>query len=48
MLKVLDVEGAVCRVAKGWERTDSTWTYDAERHLRVAAARKAEQAAMLD
>ena len=48
MLKVLDVEGAVRRVAKGWERTDTTWTYDAERHLRVAAARKAEQAAMLD
>jgi ATP-dependent DNA helicase RecQ len=48
MLKVLDVEGAVRRVAKGWERTDAAWTYDAERHLRVAAARKAEQAAMLD
>jgi ATP-dependent DNA helicase RecQ len=48
MLKVLDVEGAVRRAAKGWERTDTTWTYDAERHLRVAAARKAEQAAMLD
>ena len=48
MLKVLDVEGAVRRVAKGWERADTTWTYDAERHLRVAAARKAEQAAMLD
>ena len=47
MLKVLDVEGAVRRVAKGWERADTPWTYDAERHLRVAAARKAEQAAML-
>jgi ATP-dependent DNA helicase RecQ len=47
MLKVLDVEGAVRRVTGGWERTDTTWTYDAERHLRVAAARKAEQAAML-
>ena len=47
MLKVLDVEGAVRRVTGGWERTDATWTYDAERHLRVAAARKAEQAAML-
>ncbi|HWJ53965.1 MAG TPA: helicase-related protein [Propionibacteriaceae bacterium] len=47
MLKVLDVEGAVRRVAKGWERTDAPWIYDADRHQRVAAARKAEQAAML-
>jgi ATP-dependent DNA helicase RecQ len=47
MLKVLDVEGAVRRVAGGWERTDAPWTYDADRHQRVAAARKAEQAAML-
>jgi ATP-dependent DNA helicase RecQ len=47
MLKVLDVEGAVRRVAKGWERTGAPWTYDADRHQRVAAARKAEQAAMV-
>jgi ATP-dependent DNA helicase RecQ len=47
MLKVLDVEGAVRRVSRGWERTDLPWTYDADRHRRVAAARKAEQAAML-
>ena len=47
MLKVLDVEGAVRRVAGGWERTDAPWSYDADRHQRVAAARKAEQAAML-
>jgi len=47
MLKVLDVEGAVRRVAKGWERTDTDWTYDADRHQRVAAARKGEQAAIL-
>jgi ATP-dependent DNA helicase RecQ len=47
MLKVLDVEGAVRRVTGGWERTDGPWTYDADRHQRVAAARKAEQAAML-
>jgi ATP-dependent DNA helicase RecQ len=47
MLKVLDVEGAVRRVTGGWERSDAPWTYDADRHHRVAAARKAEQAAMI-
>jgi ATP-dependent DNA helicase RecQ len=47
MLKVLDVEGAVRRVSRGWEQTDLPWTYDADRHQRVAAARKAEQAAMV-
>jgi ATP-dependent DNA helicase RecQ len=47
MLKVLDVEGAVRRVTGGWERTDGPWTYDGDRHQRVAAARKAEQAAMV-
>jgi ATP-dependent DNA helicase RecQ len=47
MLKVLDVEGAVRRVRGGWERTDGSWSYDGDRHQRVAAARKAEQAAML-
>ena len=47
MLKVLDVEGAVRRVAGGWERTDAPWAYDGDRHQRVAAARKAEQAAMV-
>jgi ATP-dependent DNA helicase RecQ len=47
MLKVLDVEGAVRRVPGGWERTDAPWAYDGDRHQRVAAARKAEQAAMV-
>jgi ATP-dependent DNA helicase RecQ len=47
MLKVLDVEGAVRRVTGGWERTDAPWSYDADRHQRVAAARQAEQAAMM-
>ncbi len=47
MLKVLDVDGAVRRVARGWERTEAPWTYDADRHARVAAARAAEQRAML-
>jgi ATP-dependent DNA helicase RecQ len=46
LLKVLDVEGAVRRVSGGWERTDAPWSYDGDRHQRVAAARKAEQAAM--
>ncbi len=48
MLKVLDVDGAVRRVSRGWERTETPWTYDADRHARVAAARAAEQRAMLD
>ncbi len=48
LLKVLDVEGAVRRVAKGWQRTGAPWAYDAARHRRVAAARAAEQQAMLD
>jgi ATP-dependent DNA helicase RecQ len=47
MLKVLDVEGAVRRERGGWVRTGAPWAYDAERHARVAAAREAEQAAML-
>jgi ATP-dependent DNA helicase RecQ len=47
MLKVLDVEGAVRRERGGWARTGAPWVYDAERHARVAAAREAEQAAML-
>jgi ATP-dependent DNA helicase RecQ len=47
MLKVLDVEGAVRRVARGWERTGAPWTYDAGRHRRVAAARKGEREAMV-
>jgi ATP-dependent DNA helicase RecQ len=47
MLKVLDVEGAVRRERGGWTRTGAPWTYDEERHARVAAAREAEQAAMV-
>src|SRR5918994_435084 len=47
MLKVLDVEGAVRRVTGGWERTQAPWSYDTDRHQRVAAARTAEQAAMV-
>ncbi|GAA4090123.1 RecQ family ATP-dependent DNA helicase [Nonomuraea soli] len=47
MLKVLDVDGAVRRVKGGWEATGEEWSYDSERYARVAAARAAEQEAML-
>jgi len=48
MLKVLDVDGAVKRVAGGWTATGQAWAYDADRYARVAAARTAEQQAMRD
>ncbi|HEY6932453.1 MAG TPA: DEAD/DEAH box helicase [Marmoricola sp.] len=48
MLKVLDVDGAVRRVQGGWVATGREWRYDQERYDRVAAARREEQAAMLD
>jgi ATP-dependent DNA helicase RecQ len=48
LLKVLDVEGAVRRLDGGYLRGDPTWTYDADRYRRVTAARRDEQAAMLD
>ncbi|GIJ26305.1 ATP-dependent DNA helicase RecQ [Micromonospora qiuiae] len=47
MLKVLDVDGAVRRVRGGWLATGEPWVYDAARLRRVAAARAAEQQAML-
>src|SRR5215218_8823005 len=47
LLKVLDVEGAVRRVDGGYVRGDAGWAYDADRYRRVTAARRAEQAAML-
>jgi ATP-dependent DNA helicase RecQ len=47
MLKVLDVDGAVRRVAGGWTATGVPWEYDAERYRRVHEAREREQAAML-
>lgn len=47
MLKVLDVDGAVQRVAGGWAATGQPWDYDADRYARVAAERAREQAAML-
>jgi ATP-dependent DNA helicase RecQ len=48
MLKVLDVDGAVRRVQGGWTATGADWEYDQERYDRVAAARRDEQAAMLE
>ncbi|MCF7547734.1 RecQ family ATP-dependent DNA helicase [Pseudonocardia sp. WMMC193] len=48
LLKVLDSDGAAKRVKGGWIGTGAEWVYDAERHQRIAAARKAEQQAMLD
>ena len=47
MLKVLDVDGAVRRVAGGWAATGQPWEYDAERYQRVEVARLAEQDAMV-
>jgi len=46
MLKVLDVDGAVRRVAGGWVATGTPWQHDTQRYARVAAARTAEQDAM--
>lgn len=48
MLKVLDVDGAVRRVAGGWTATGQDWAYDADRYTRVRQTREAEQQAMLD
>ncbi|QBE49191.1 RecQ family ATP-dependent DNA helicase [Leucobacter triazinivorans] len=48
LLKVLDVDGSVRRVSGGWVSTGQGWSYDAERYGRIAAARTAEQRAMLD
>jgi ATP-dependent DNA helicase RecQ len=48
MLKVLDVDGAVRRVQGGWTATGQPWVYEQERYDRVAAARRDEQAAMLE
>jgi ATP-dependent DNA helicase RecQ len=48
MLKVLDVDGAVRRVQGGWTATGQEWAYEQERYDRVAAARRDEQAAMLE
>ncbi|MCA1689320.1 MAG: RecQ family ATP-dependent DNA helicase, partial [Actinobacteria bacterium] len=47
MLKILDVEGAVCRAGRRWQSVPGAdWTYDAERYRQVTALRRAEQDAM--
>jgi ATP-dependent DNA helicase RecQ len=46
MLKVLDVDAAVKRVAGGWTATGKPRVYDAARYARLAAERSAEQQAM--
>lgn len=48
VLKVLDVDGAVRRVAGGWIGTGVPWAYDRERYQRLDQARRREQLAMLD
>jgi ATP-dependent DNA helicase RecQ len=48
VLKVLDVDGAVRRVAGGWIGTGVPWAYDQERYQRLDQARRREQRAMLD
>jgi ATP-dependent DNA helicase RecQ len=48
LLKVLDVDGAVRRVPGGWVSTGQPWAYDRDRYERIAAAREAEQQAMLE
>ncbi|KQR51953.1 recombinase RecQ [Leifsonia sp. Leaf336] len=48
LLKVLDVDGAVRRVPGGWISTGRPWAYDRERYERIAAAREAEQRAMIE
>jgi ATP-dependent DNA helicase RecQ len=48
MLKVLDVQGAVEQVDKGWRRTTQEWEYPSDRVARVTAQRRSEQAAMHD
>lgn len=48
LLKVLAVDGAVQYVQGGWIGTGRPWVYDQERYDRIAAARVAEQNAMLE
>ena len=48
LLKVLDADGVVRRVAGGWAATGAPWVYDEERYTRIAAAREQEQRAMLE
>jgi ATP-dependent DNA helicase RecQ len=47
LLKVLDVDGAVDRVAGGWSSAGRPWDYDAQRYEGLALARQREQDSML-
>jgi ATP-dependent DNA helicase RecQ len=47
LLKILDVDGAVERVDRGWVRTGTPWVFDQERVARIEQARDAEADAML-
>lgn len=47
-LKILEVEGAVYREGTRWFRSAQRWRYPTERVQSVTAARRAEQAAMLE
>ncbi len=42
LVKVLAVDGAVRRVAAGWEGTGQSWAYDHERYAALLAAREHE------
>jgi ATP-dependent DNA helicase RecQ len=46
MLKVLEVEGAIERVERGWRRGAEPWAYDEARVETVTALRRDEQEAM--
>ena len=48
LLKVLDVDGAVQRVSRGWVATGRSWEYDAERYENILRLRREEQQSMLD
>jgi ATP-dependent DNA helicase RecQ len=48
MLKVLEVEGAIERTERGWQRTLAPWAYDEDRVRRVTEQRRTEQAAMVE
>ncbi|NYE95791.1 ATP-dependent DNA helicase RecQ [Psychromicrobium silvestre] len=48
LLKVLSVDGAVQRVAGGWQSTGNPWVYDRERYRRIAQSRVDEQGSMVD
>lgn len=48
MLKILEVDGAIERVDKGWRRTLKEWSYDSARYDGITALRRREQSAMVE